>query len=295
MAASLDRAAFFASARKLVFGGSLSQGQVSGMEAILDACPPDLDSDALAYCLATAFHETARTMLPIKEYGGTAYYTKMYDPAGSRPAVAKALGNTIPGDGAKFAGRGYVQLTGRANYRRATGELQNRGYLTRSQDLTQTPDSAMVPDIAAAIMFIGMSEGWFTGRKLSDYFGPTKSIPVGARAIINGTDKASIIAGYFRGFQTALLAAGHLPGGVVATVPVPPVTVAPIAPVDKPVAADHSKPPVPYNPPPGPLVQPAPRKSGVLPAPKPLPEPIYDVKASWGSRLASWLMRPWFG
>ncbi|MHC2016296.1 hypothetical protein [Methylobacterium sp. CM6247] len=268
MAASLDRAAFFASARKSVFGGSLSQGQVSGMEAILDACPPDLGSDSLAYCLATAFHETARTMLPIKEYGGTAYYTKMYDPAGSRPAVAKALGNTIPGDGAKFAGRGYVQLTGRANYRRATGELQNRGYLTRSQDLTQTPDSAMVPDIAAAIMFIGMQEGWFTGRKLSDYFGPTKSIPVGARAIINGTDKASTIAGYFRGFQTALLAAGHLPGGVVATVPVPPVTVAPIPPTS-----------------PGPLVQPAPRNSGVLTPAKPLPEPTYVAQPNLLARI----------
>ncbi|NEU14709.1 hypothetical protein G3T14_21760 [Methylobacterium sp. BTF04] len=225
MAAALNRATFFAALRAKPFGGSLSQGQVTGMGILLDACPPLLGTDALAYCLATAFHETARTMLPVKEYGGDAYYRRMYDPQGDRPAVAKALGNTVPGDGVKFCGRGYVQLTGRSNYRRATGELQTLGYLDRTMDLTATPDMAMVPDIAAAIMFIGMSEGWFTGRKLSQYFGSGAPIPVGARAIINGTDKAGVIAGYFSSFRAALVAARHIPGGIVEAIPVPPVTV----------------------------------------------------------------------
>lgn len=231
MAAALDRSAFFNAARSQPFGGSLKQGQVTGMSAILDACPLDLDSDSLAYCLATAFHETARTMLPIKEYGGDAYFKRMYDPKGERPQVAKTLGNTVPGDGAKFAGRGYVQLTGRSNYRRATAELRKRGYLTAGQDLTLAPDMAMTPDIAAAIMFLGMAEGWFTGRKLSDYFGAARvGDPFNARRIINGVDKADAIKGYHTAFRAALKAAGHVPGAVSQAAPTAPVETAPLFP-----------------------------------------------------------------
>ncbi len=231
MAASLNKAAFYATVRSKPFAGSLSQGQVEGMNAILDACPPDLGTDSLAYCLATAFHETARTMLPIKEYGGHAYYMRMYDITGQRPAKARELGNTHKGDGAAFCGRGYVQLTGRSNYRRATGELQSRGYISREIDLTRMPDSAMVPDIAAAIMFLGMGEGWFTGRKLSHYFGPSSADPLNARRIINGLDKAETIKGYHIAFRAALKAAEHRPGAVTAAAPVPPVDAAPLPPL----------------------------------------------------------------
>lgn len=269
MAAALNRAAFFNAARAKPFGGSLSQGQVSGMESLLDACPPLMASDALAYCLATVFHETSKTMLPVKEYGGEAYYRRMYDPQGDRPAKAKELGNTVPGDGAKFAGRGYVQLTGRANYRRAAGELQALGILDRTMDLTATPDMAMVPDVAAAIMFRGMAEGWFTGRKLSQYFGGAVPNATGARAIINGTDKAYEIAGHFQAFRAALLAAQHVPGGIE-PVPVPTVTV-------------------------GPLVKPAPRNSGAppsLPPPQVLPPPTVKT-GSLGGWLATALSRIW--
>ena len=265
MAASLDRAAFFAAARKTPFPNALTQGQVSGMGAILDACPPDLGTQELAYCLATAFHETAKTMLPIKELGGDAYFRRMYDPLGDRPATAKTLGNTQPGDGATFAGRGYVQLTGRANYRRATGELQNRGYLDRSLDLTVAPDMAMTPDIAAPIMFLGMTEGWFTGKKLEHYFGLGKlGDPVNARRIINGTDKAAAIAGYHDAFLKALKAAGHKPGAVTAAIPVQPVEVAPLPP---------------------PVFAPAPRNGGspALPAPAAAPAPAKP--GFWASAL----------
>jgi hypothetical protein len=53
----------------------------------------------------------------------------------------------------------------------------------------------------------GMFEGWFTGKKLEDYiFGNTCDY-VGARKIVNGTDRAETIAGYAEKFQSALLVA----------------------------------------------------------------------------------------
>jgi hypothetical protein len=70
--------------------------------------------------------------------------------------------------------------------------------------LAGNPDLAMEPRIAYAAMSAGMLEGWFTGRKLSDYIRPGRVDYVNARRIINGTDKAAEIAGYARDFESSL-------------------------------------------------------------------------------------------
>lgn len=142
-------------------------------------------------------------MQPIKEYGGYAYYMRMYDKTGARPEVARALGNTHVGDGARFCGRGYVQLTGRANYEKAAAML--------GVDFVGIPELAMEPGNAALILLLGMREGWFTGRTLSDYLARSKSDWEGARRIVNGLDKASTIASYAKAFHAALLAAEAAP------------------------------------------------------------------------------------
>ncbi|ACB27618.1 hypothetical protein [Methylobacterium radiotolerans] len=188
MAASLNRSAFFDRVRAAPFGGRLSASQVAGLTAILDACPALLGLTSLAYCLATTFHETARTMQPIEEYGRGKGRT--YGPTG-------------------FWGRGFVQLTWEANYAKATAALRKLGVLTAAEDLVKTPALAMRPDVAAVILFYGMVEGWFTGKKLADYFGPGRNDAVGARRIINGTDKAATIAGYHATFVDALTAGGY--------------------------------------------------------------------------------------
>ena len=155
----------------------------------------------LAYILATVYHETNRTMEPIKEYGGPKYFHKMYDKNGSRPHVAKQLGNTNAGDGVKFAGRGFVQLTGRANYKKASDKL--------GTDFVKDPDAVMSSLHVSGILVVGMLEGWFTGRKLSDYITLTKSDYVGARKIINGVDKKHVIAKYAHRFDRLLLEDGY--------------------------------------------------------------------------------------
>lgn len=235
MTAMLDRKTFFDHVRKPLFGGSLTAEQVQGMDAIFDACPAALPTDPLAYVLATTIHETARTMQPIKEYGfgkGRAYGK----PAGPYKQI--------------YAGRGYVQLTWHAGYKNASDKLKKLGVLKPDEDLERTPDLALRPDIAAAILFHGSIEGWFTGKKLSDYFGHGKSNPKAARAIINGTDKAALIAGYFNQFRAALIAARH-GVGAEPTAEAPTPSAASVAPAKpKPVADKHAvepKKPVPVR------------------------------------------------
>lgn len=189
-------AAFFDAVRSAVFGGSLSQRQVEGLNAVTEAWDRsgDKDSRKLAYLLATTFHETARTMQPVHERGEKSYFDK-YEPG---TKIGSALGNTVAGDGFRFRGRGYVQLTGRANYRKAG--------LKMSVALLDNPDKALEPAIAGMALVRGSLEGWFTGKKLGDYINASGADYVNARRIINGTDKAQVIAGYARSFEKALAA-----------------------------------------------------------------------------------------
>jgi putative chitinase len=198
--------AFFGTLREGKYlGPALSEDEVSGCEAIMAACGlagwPIADT---AYALATAWHETASTMQPIHELGGPAYLRRMYDIEGARPAKARELGNHRPGDGVRYAGRGYVQLTGRDNYVRAGSAL--------GIPLDAEPDLAMDPGHAAAIMVRGMAEGWFTGRDIDDDLprqGPGALAQfVRSRDIINGSDKAETIAQAAIHFQAALVVGG---------------------------------------------------------------------------------------
>ena len=194
-----------------MLGPKITADEFAGCDAILKACTRvSWPVSFTAYALATAYLETAHTMQPIPERGGTSYFTRMYDIQGARPAKARELGNLAPGDGARYHGRGYVQLTGKRNYALATQKLRALGI---DVDLVANPDLALRPDVAAAIMVLGMSEGWFTGRKLSDDLparGPASASQFKAsRDIINGKDKDDEIAAFAVDFQTGLQAGGY--------------------------------------------------------------------------------------
>ena len=96
------------------------------------------DDRWLAYALATTYHETAFTMQPIHERGGPKWFFHVYDKDGGRPKVAADLGNSQKGDGVRFHGRGYVQLTGRSNYGGKAGKLVG-------SDLVSNADLALDP------------------------------------------------------------------------------------------------------------------------------------------------------
>ncbi len=187
----INRTFFFDYAKQRLFGGSLKQSQVDGINAILDVWEKnysDKDDRWLAYMLATAHHETDRRMQPIEEYGkgkGRAY--------GSRLKMNRTPYNDVNGI---FYGRGFVQLTWYENYDKAGKKL--------GIDLLNDPSKALDLSVAAQIMFLGMMEGWFTGKKLSDYFNSNTEDWVNARRIINGTDKANLISSYGRNYYACI-------------------------------------------------------------------------------------------
>lgn len=196
-------AAFFNSARRGPMGPDLSQSEVDGAKFILEAAAHQ-PLAFVAYMLATAWHECWHSLTPIREKGGHDYFMRMYDVSGARPKLARDNGNTVVGDGAKYFGRGFVQLTWKPNYAKAGRIL--------GADLVNNPDLALVPRNAGLILVRGMTEGWFTGKKLSDYLPRGGKAGVGqfvqCRRIINGLDQANTIAGYALHFQDDLAIGG---------------------------------------------------------------------------------------
>ena len=204
-------AAFFDAIRPH-FGGTLSQSQVDGFNAIFEAWrrSGDGDSRKLAYLLATTEHETARTMQPIYERGKRAYFDK-YEPGTD---IGKVLGNTEKGDGYRYRGRGFVQLTGRGNYRSAGARI--------NADLVGNPDLALDIDTAAMILVKGCMEGWFTTRKIGTYINADKCDYRNARRVVNGLDKADVIASYALTYEAALAAAEPVQAPQPVPAPSPP-------------------------------------------------------------------------
>lgn len=175
--------------------------QKTGIENILNHTT-HLTIPQRAYLLATTYHETAFTMQPIMERGNGDGpdpdpwddYLQKYDTG----RLAKALGNTpeADGDGVRYAGRGYVQITGLYNYKRASKEL--------GIDLVKNPELALHPDVAVKLLVTGCMDGWYTGRKLSSYINDHKKDYYNARRVVNGLNRASEIAAYAEKFEKAL-------------------------------------------------------------------------------------------
>lgn len=209
----MDHAKFFATVLSPLFGGILSKDQVNGTEAILKAWEAKpFDARWLAYMLATTYHEADKTMCPVSEnlnYSAAGlratfpkYFTAAQAAAYARQpqrianrAYANRMGNgdEASGDGWRFRGRGLVQITGRDNYAK--------------YGIADNPDMALDPVKAVEILFDGMINGRFTGKKLPDFFSGTSNDWIGARKIINGTDRAVDIAGYAKKFAAAIEAA----------------------------------------------------------------------------------------
>lgn len=160
--------------------GRLNQDHVDNINLIIQTAEDaGLSYNQTAYVLATAWHETNATMLPVVE----AYWL-------SENWRKKNL-RYYP-----YHGRGFVQITWETNYRTAGYKL--------GEDFVNFPEKVQEPIYAAKILVIGSRDAWFTKYKLSDFIGNGKKDYVGARKIINGTDDDDLIANYAYTFEKAL-------------------------------------------------------------------------------------------
>lgn len=200
----------------LLNGKAMKQSLVDGLNIFLDQIEKDTYLKSvyhLSYILATAWHETAFTMHPIKERGGKAYFISNY---WNKTRVRNMLGNLSEYDAWARSGRGYVQLTGLRNDKVMTAELRkNYAWMVKEFeqrtgqvfDLVARPEQALDPKLAYGIIVIGMTKGSFTSKKLSDYISNSKHSFADykeARRIVNGTDKATNIANYAIEFEKVL-------------------------------------------------------------------------------------------
>jgi hypothetical protein len=204
----MDRAKFFNSLRSsTIFKGRLSQPNVSGTEAILDA-GRHLSAHHLANVMANVARETGRYMFPIKETVMPWHQDKNPSDAEVIRRLERAWANGVlqragvrtPYWREGWFGRGQIQITHKPNYDKFN---------------VVNPSDALLLPVSARIAVEGMEKGMFTGRKLSDYNFPqdlTRPSNRNPRRIVNGPDGSDDeVASFHRVFHTALVEAGYDP------------------------------------------------------------------------------------
>jgi hypothetical protein len=206
--------AFFAAIRPS-FGGKLSQRQVDGMTALLEA-GRDLPLHHMANVLAQVRRETGGIMAPIKETVMAHHRDQNPTDATVKARLEKAWkagklkGVKVPYWREGWFGRGQIQITHEKNYRKFGIEK---------------PEEALKPAVSARIAVTGMRDGLFTSRKLSDFGFPADlGAPVSRnpRRIVNGNDGSDAeVARFHMAFAEALEAAGWGKETPAAPVPAP--------------------------------------------------------------------------
>jgi len=124
------------------------------MQYINDTCDQfEINTPARQLCfLAQVGHESGGLFFTEELASGQAYEGR------------KALGNTQPGDGVRFKGRGLIQITGRSNYKTVGDAL--------GADLIKNPTLLGGKNVKVCtpqqLKFAALSAGWFwNSRKLN--------------------------------------------------------------------------------------------------------------------------------
>ncbi|WP_157966436.1 hypothetical protein [Oceanibium sediminis] len=155
----------------------------------------------LAYILATVLAEVGPDMAPVRE-------TFARDDAEARARLAeKPYAQPCGPCGEAYYGRGYVQLTWLENYARQGDRLD--------LPLVETPDLALLPEVAVRVLVEGMLDGDFhpEGLGLAHYIDAARQDFIGARNTVNLQNRASDIARDAEAFLHVLLTNAAETGG----------------------------------------------------------------------------------
>lgn len=165
-------------------GARLDRAEVALPHVVSAMTEFDIDTDARqAMFLAQIGHESA----------GLHYTTELWGPteAQSRYEGRADLGNDAPGDGFKYRGRGYIQITGKANYKIVSQFF--------------TTDFVLNPDLLAEPEFAARSAAWFWKwhalnemADAGDFYAITRRINGGLNGVAN---RLELLAGARQALQ----------------------------------------------------------------------------------------------
>lgn len=208
----INRDFFFDHLHDRLYPNGLNRSQVDGHTAVLEAWESGHASEDdrwLAYMLGTAHREAGPGLQPIEEnlnysaqrllqvFAGRFSVAEANDYAHQPERIANRayegrIGNgpEASGDGWRYRGRGLVQITGKDNYAKF--------------GIAASPEDALDPQKSVTILFDGMINGKFTGKRLATYFSPSKADWTGARAIVNPGEPGGRVAVDARSYYAAI-------------------------------------------------------------------------------------------
>lgn len=116
-----------------------------------------IEAAMAAYEITTPKRKAAFLAQIGHESGGLHWINEIWGPSAAqrRYEVRQDLGNNQPGDGHRYMGRGWLQITGRDNYRRATQRLRDR--------FADCPDFEAEPELIATARWAALTaaEYWY--------------------------------------------------------------------------------------------------------------------------------------
>ena len=212
----MDKSTFYATLRKRknpLFGDRISDRQIAGMEGIIKAFTdevgepdPDLRAKFLAYTLATAYHETARRMSPVRETLANSdeqAINRLERWARQNGRTTNIYWRPEPPYGHAYFGRGQVQLTWKSNYEASSEDA--------GVDLVADPNKMLDPEISARVMIRGLLDGRWNAHGVGLMTYLRREDLQGARRTVNITDRWIEIAGHYAHFLDAIMTAGGAP------------------------------------------------------------------------------------